>query len=89
MGFGRNGVYRGLGVHADGFRTKLRTEHKRDPNRHEVIQAFGTPSQRELLSWENRLNYQIGRLEARFLIRFSEFDGTKYSLVMSRATWRF
>lgn len=58
-------------------------------NRQEVIQAFGTQSQRELLSWENRLDYQIGRLETRFLIRFSEFDGTKYSLVMFRATRRF
>ena len=58
-------------------------------NRQEVIQAFGTQSQRETLSWENRLDYNIGRLETRFLIRFSEFDGTKYSLVMFRATRRF
>ena len=58
-------------------------------NRQELIQAFGTQSQRETLSWENRLDYSIGRLETRFLIRFSEFDGTRYSLVMFRATRRF
>ena len=58
-------------------------------NRQELVQAFGAQSQRELFSWENRFDYNIGLLETRFFIRFSEFDGTKYSLVMFRATRRF
>lgn len=58
-------------------------------NRQELIQALGAPADRQLFSWENRLDYNIGRLELRLLLRFSELDGTKYSLVMFRATRRF
>ena len=58
-------------------------------NRQELIQSLGAPSERQLFSWENRLDYNIGQLEMRLLLRLSELDGTQYRLVMLRATRRF
>ncbi|MBL0122579.1 MAG: hypothetical protein IPP88_07540 [Betaproteobacteria bacterium] len=58
-------------------------------NRQELVQALGVPGERELRSWENRLDYSIGRLETRFLTRIAEIDGTQHWLVMFRITRRF
>lgn len=58
-------------------------------NRQELTQSLGAPSERQLFSWENRLDYNIGRLETRMMLRLSELDGTQYWLVMLRATRRF
>jgi hypothetical protein len=58
-------------------------------NRQEQIQAFAAPGERELRSWENRLDYNIGRLETRFLVRIAEIDGSRQWLLMFRVTRRF
>jgi hypothetical protein len=58
-------------------------------NRQELVQALGVPGERELRSWENRLDYQIGRLETRFLARIAEIDGRRQWLLMFRVTRRF
>jgi hypothetical protein len=58
-------------------------------NRAEVIQNLGSPGERELRSWENRVDYNIGRLEMRFLMRIADIDGTRQRLVMFRIMRRF
>jgi hypothetical protein len=58
-------------------------------NRQELIQSFGTPGERELRSWENRLDYSIGLLDTRLLMRIAEIDGKQNWLVMFRAARRF
>lgn len=58
-------------------------------NRAEVVQFIGSPGERELRSWENRIDYNIGRLEMRFLIRMADIDGTRQRLVMFRVMRRF
>ena len=58
-------------------------------NRKETVQDLGAPGDRELRSWENRLDYNIGRLETRLLMRIAEVDQTQYWLVMLRAIRRF
>jgi hypothetical protein len=72
-----------LGVQRLVFFSQLRL------NRQELIQVIGAPNERELRSWENRLDYNIGRLETRLLARVAEIDGTQQWLVMFRATRRF
>lgn len=58
-------------------------------NRQELIQALGAPSERELRSWENRLDYGIGQLETRLLTRIAQIDGIQHWLMMLRVTRRF
>ncbi len=53
-------------------------------NRDETLQALGTPLEREQRSWENRLDYTIGRLESRLLFRLSEIDNERRYLLMWR-----
>ena len=58
-------------------------------NRQELVQALGAPSERELRSWENRLDYSIGRLESRLLLRIADIDGVQHWLIMFRIMRRF
>ena len=44
-------------------------------DRQSLRSALASISDRETLSWENRLDYQVGRLESGVLMRFGESDG--------------
>lgn len=53
-------------------------------NRDDLLQVLGEPVQREQNSWENRLDYTIGRLESRLTFRLSEIDSQRRWLLMWR-----
>lgn len=58
-------------------------------NRDEVLQLLGSPEERESRFWENRLEYRIGRLESRFLVRVGDIDNRRRSLVMWKVVRQF
>ncbi|EHR72965.1 hypothetical protein BurJ1DRAFT_4166 [Burkholderiales bacterium JOSHI_001] len=62
---------RAFGVPRLRFVTRLRVSGDRQSLR----SALASISDRETLSWENRLDYQVGRLESGVLMRFGESDG--------------
>ncbi len=58
-------------------------------NRDETLQLIGTPEERESRFWENRLEYRIGRLESRFLVRVGDIDHRRRNLVMWKLIRQF
>ena len=58
-------------------------------NRQELVQPLGAPIEREFRSWENRLDYNIGRLETRLLARLADVDRAQRWLLMFRVIRRF
>lgn len=74
---------RAFGVPRLVFSSQLRL------NREELIPAIGLVEERELRSWENRLDYSIGRLESRFMIRVAEIDHRRSWLMMLKLLRRF
>lgn len=53
-------------------------------NRDDALQVLGEPINREQKSWENRLDYSIGRLESRLTLRIAEIDNERRWLLMWR-----